>query len=148
MSIYTHTALHVLKGAVQRVLGAKWTASVYADNAGGRLTVSFSRKSTEEEILQIESLANAKIREGQRIEELEMDRKEAERRWGDAIYDIFPVPTHIKTLRILNIEGWNVNACKEQHCKCTSEVGKIKIENVRYRNVKQLMEISFTIEAS
>jgi len=53
----THTALHVLKGAVVRVLGAEWTAGVSVDGSHGRLTVQFDRKPTEEELAEIEELA-------------------------------------------------------------------------------------------
>ena len=41
--VRTHTALHVLKGAVVKVLGAEWTAGVAVDGSHGRLTVQFSR---------------------------------------------------------------------------------------------------------
>ncbi|MFQ6075200.1 MAG: alanyl-tRNA editing protein [Candidatus Bathyarchaeia archaeon] len=148
LSTRTHTALHVLKGAVQKVLGAKWTSSVYARDDRGRLTVSFDRKPTREELGRIEALANEKIREDQEIEEFEMEREEAEERWGEAIYDLFPLPPHIRRIKILNIEGWNVNACKERHCKTTGEVGGIKITKTRFRKAKQLLEISFTLETS
>lgn len=148
LSIRTHTALHVLKGAVQKVLGAMWTSSVYAEGDRGRLTVSFDRKPASEELERIEALANEKVREDQEIKELEMGREEAEERWGEVIYDLFPLPPHIRRIKILNIEGWNVNACKERHCKTTAEVGSIRITKARFRNIKQLLEISFTVDTS
>jgi alanyl-tRNA synthetase len=39
VEVRTHTALHVVKGAVVKVLGreAKWTASVYVNGNHGRL---------------------------------------------------------------------------------------------------------------
>src|SRR2546426_1433368 len=45
----THSALHVLKGAVQRVLGTEWTASVFVSGERGRLTVQAGRKPTRSE---------------------------------------------------------------------------------------------------
>ncbi|MDK2869043.1 MAG: alanyl-tRNA synthetase [Pyrococcus sp.] len=62
IEVRTHTALHVLKGAVVKVLGkdAKWTAGVYVNGNHGRLTVKFNRKPTQEEIREIERLANEK----------------------------------------------------------------------------------------
>jgi alanyl-tRNA synthetase len=50
--VRTHTALHILKGAVVRVLGegAMWTASVYTEGKHGRLTVQFDRKPTDDEV--------------------------------------------------------------------------------------------------
>jgi len=48
--VKAHAALHVVKGAVRKVLGAKWTASVHVSGSHGRLTVQFNRKPTDEEI--------------------------------------------------------------------------------------------------
>jgi alanyl-tRNA synthetase len=146
MLVRTHTALHVLKGAVQKVLGARWTAGVSVEDGKGRLVVQFHRKPTDDEVTLIEEEANQKISDDQGIEELEIDRSEAEARWGDRIYDLFPLPRELTRLRIVNIANWNVNACKERHCSRTGEIGGIRIQKVRFRDAKKLLEISFVIE--
>ena len=148
IEVRTHTALHVLKGAAAKVLGAKWTAGVYVEGIHGRLTIQLERKPTDEELAQVEQEANRKIEENAPIEELELDRAEAERRWGDAIYDLFPLPASLTRLRILHISGWNVNTCKEKHTKTTGEIGALRIMKTRYRLAKQLLEISFDISPS
>ncbi|MCD6480576.1 alanyl-tRNA editing protein [Candidatus Bathyarchaeota archaeon] len=145
LEVRTHTALHVLKGAVQKVLGARWTAGVYVKGSHGRLTVKYHRKPSREEMERVEEEANRKIEEDAPIEELEMTREEAEERWGDAIYDLFPLPPGVKRLKILHIEGWNVNACRERHTETTGEIGRIKIRKFRYRPSRELLEISFDI---
>jgi len=145
VEVRTHTALHVLKGAVVKLLGAKWTAGVYVECSHGRLTVQFERKPTDEEVTVVEQETNRKIAENAPIEELDLDRAEAERRWSDAIYDLFPLPASITRLRILHIPSWNVNACNKTHTKTTGEIGSLKITKVRYRNAKQLLELSFVI---
>lgn len=143
--VRAHTALHVLKGAVVKVLGAEWTAGVSVSGSHGRLTVQFDRRPADEEISEIEELANAKIREDTRIEVLELDRSDAEGRWGDAIYDLFPLPTSITRLKVFHLPGWNVNACNKKHTATTAEIGSIKINKSRFRASKQLLEISFDI---
>lgn len=145
IEVRTHTALHVLKGAVQRVLGAKWTAGVHVEGSHGRLTVQIDRKPTDDEIALVEEEANRKIMEDAPVEELEMDKAEAEERFGDAIYDLFPVPSSVKRLKILYIKDWNVNACKEKHTRSTGEIGCIRLVKVRYRPSKGLLEISFDV---
>lgn len=147
MEVKTHTALHVLKGAVVKVLGeeAKWTASVYVNGSHGRLTVKFNRKPSKEEIKEIEKLANEKIRENVPILVYELPREEAERRFGEDMYDLFPIPEEVKTLRVVVIEGWNVNACNKEHTKTTGEIGEIKIRKTRFRKSKGLLEISFDV---
>lgn len=147
MEVKTHTALHVLKGAVVKVLGeeAKWTASVYVSGNHGRLTVKFNRKPSEEEIKEIEGLANEKIRENVPIKVYELPREEAERRFGEDMYDLFPIPEEVRTLRVVVIEGWNINACNKEHTKTTGEIGEIKIRKVRFRKSKELLEIGFDV---
>jgi alanyl-tRNA synthetase len=144
--IRTHTALHVLKGAVAKVLGVKWTAGVSVQGSHGRLTVQFDRKPTEEEIRRIEKKANDKIKDDAQVEEYEMDRVDAEERWGDFIYDLFPIPEHITRLHIFHLPGWNINACNKEHTKRTGEIGSLKIRKTRSRVNKQLLEISYDIE--
>ncbi|RLF78707.1 alanyl-tRNA editing protein [Palaeococcus sp. (in: euryarchaeotes)] len=145
MEVKTHTALHVVKGAVVKVLGAKWTASVYTNGNHGRLTVKFNRKPTNEEINEIERLANEKVKENVPIKVYELPRGEAERRFGDEMYDLFPIPPEVKTLRVVVIDGWNINACNKEHTKTTGEIGEIKIRKVRFRKSKELLEISFDV---
>ena len=125
--VRTHTTLHVLKGAVVKVLGkdALWTASTYVSGKHGRLTVKFNRKPTSEEIKAIEELANQKVREALKVEVEVMPRSEAERVYGNIIYDLFPVPNEVKELSIVIIKDtdgsiWNINACNKQHCTTTA----------------------------
>ncbi|WP_297421343.1 alanyl-tRNA editing protein [Thermococcus sp.] len=145
--VRTHTALHVVKGAVVKVLGerAKWTASTYVKGNGGVLTVKFDRKPTPEEIAEIERLANEKVKENVPINVYELPREEAEKRFGEDMYDLFPVPEGVKTLKVVVIEGWNVNACSKEHTKRTGEIGRIKIRKIRFRRSKELLEIGFDV---
>jgi alanyl-tRNA synthetase len=145
VEVRTHTALHVLKGAVVRVLGAEWTAGVAVDGTHGRLTVQFDRKPTDEELAEIEELANEKIREDAPVEELELDRAVAEGRWGDGIYDLFPLPASITRLRVFHLPGWNVNACNKEHTTSTGEIGSLRIAKARFRAGKGLLEISYDV---
>lgn len=144
--VRAHTALHVVKGAVVKVLNAKWTASVYVRENHGVLTVKYDRKPTEEEVEEIERLANQKVGESVPIKLYELPREEAEKIFGEEMYDLFPVPESVKTLKVVVIEGWNVNACNKEHTKTTGEVGRIIIRKTRFRKSKGLLEISFDVE--
>ncbi|WP_456452274.1 alanyl-tRNA editing protein [Thermococcus sp.] len=147
VEVRTHTALHVVKGAVVKVLGekAKWTASTYVDGNHGRLTVKFDRKPTPEEVAEIERLANGKIRENVPVRVYELPRDDAERRFGEDMYDLFPIPPEIRTLKVVVIDYWNVNACNKAHTATTGEIGEIKIGKVRFRRSKGLLELSFDV---
>ena len=146
--VRTHTALHVLKGAVQRVLGAKLTASTYVTETHGGLTVQYDRKPTQEEVARIEEMANGKIAEDAPVEVLEMGRPEAEARWREAIHDLFPLPPTVTRLKIFNLRDWNVNTCNKQHTSRTGEIGRLKISKIRFRAQKGLLEIAFDLVKS
>jgi len=74
-----------------------------------------------------------------------LPRDEAERRFGEDMYDLFPIPEEVKTLKVVVIENWNVNACNKEHTNTTGEIGRIKIRKVRFRKSKELLEISFDV---
>jgi alanyl-tRNA synthetase len=143
--VRTHTAVHVLKGAVQQVLGAKWTTSVFVSGTHGRLTVQFDRKPTDEEVARIEQAANGKVSEGAEVVEFEMEKDEAEGHFGDSIYDAFPVPSSVTRLRIVRIPGWNINCCIEKHVDNTSQVGRIRVGAPRFRNSRKELELEFDL---
>ncbi len=147
IEVRTHTALHVVKGAVVKVLGedAKLTASTHIKGNRGVLTVRFYRKPSLGEVTEIERLANGKVRENVPINVYELPRAEAEKRFGEDMYDLFPVPEDVKTLKVVVIKNWNVNACKEEHARTTGEIGEIKIRKVRFRKSRGLLEISFDV---
>ncbi|MFH0979203.1 MAG: alanyl-tRNA editing protein [Candidatus Woesearchaeota archaeon] len=139
------SALHVLKGAVQKVTGATITTGVWQEGNMGRLTVEFDRDITEEENARIEGLAADKIRENAEIQTLKLERTEAEQRFGNAMYDKFPVPAHIRNLTVIYIPDWNVNCCIGQHTKMTGEIGVLSIRKTRFREAKKELEIGFEI---
>ncbi|MFX0113935.1 MAG: alanyl-tRNA editing protein [Candidatus Hodarchaeota archaeon] len=147
METRAHTALHILKGAARKVLGdeAKWTAGVHTTASGGKLTLKFTRKPTEEELREIENQANAMIQKDLPILMHRMSQAEARDRFRDEHLDLFPIPETIQTLSILEIKDWNVNACNKFHTKTTGEVGRLLITKIRFRQAKQRLEISFGI---
>ena len=143
--VRTHSAVHVLKGAAQKVLGVKWTASVYVSGRHGRITVQFERKPTDEEVARIEREANAKVAEGVEVLDFEMEKVEAEGHFGDDIYDLFPLPAGVTILKIVRIPDWNVNCCNHGHVDNTQEIGDIKVGRMRFRNEKKELEIEFDL---
>jgi alanyl-tRNA synthetase len=139
------SALHVIKGAVQKVTGATVTTAVGADRNLGRLTVEFDRDLREDEKQEIEELANEKIRENVEIQILLMAREEAERKFGNLMYDKFPVPGPIRELTIAYIPEWNVNCCIGEHTKTTGEIGSIRLRKTRFKSAKKEIEIAFEV---
>ncbi len=139
------SALHVLKGAAQKVIGTKITTGVWEEGDNGRLTVECLKNPSDEEIAQIQGEVDAKINEDVSIENFEMGRAEAESKFGSIIYDKFPVPPHITRLKLVQIKDWNINCCVGNHVQSTGELGSIKITHTRFRNAKNQLEISFKV---
>jgi alanyl-tRNA synthetase len=83
---------------------------------------------TEEEIKKIEALANNVIDNAIDIKVSLLPRNEAEKKYGFTLYQ-GGVPM-TPTIRVVEIPGWDAQACFGTHVKNTSEVGVIKIVNV------------------
>ena len=143
--VRAHSALHVVKGAVQKALGASLTTSTFVRGGHGRLTVRFERSPSPEEEAEIERLTNQKVAEGVEMIEFEMEKEEAEAHFGNAIYDLFPIPAEVTRLKIVRIADWNVNCCAERHVENTSLIGKLRLGRIRFRNSRKEVEIEFDL---
>ena len=124
-----HTATHVILAAARRVLGPHvWQAGAEKTEEKGRLDITHHKPLTEEEVRRIEELANMVVDERRPAKVYYMDRGEAESKLGFTIYQ-GGAPL-VRTLRIVEIEGWDVEACGGTHLANTGEIGGIKIVNV------------------
>jgi alanyl-tRNA synthetase len=121
-----HTGTHILLGAMRRVLGNHiWQQGVQKGVERTRLDVSHFRRIELNELRKIERLANDIVRENRPVYTMWMDRNEAEQKYGFDLYQGGVVPG--KRVRVVDIEGWNTQACAGTHYTKTGEVGFIKI---------------------
>lgn len=121
-----HTAAHLVNGAARNVLGNHvWQAGSHISEQSGRLDITHYQRLTSEELKDIEYIANQKVLEGLPVYKQVMDRTEAEQRYGFRLYQGGAVPG--KVLRVLNIPGFDVEACGGTHVDNTYEIGFIKI---------------------
>ncbi len=121
-----HTATHIINGAARAVLGKHvWQAGAEKKPEMAHLDITHYKALSKEELRKIEKLANEIVLKNLRIEKLELPRTEAEQRFGFVIYQGGAVPG--KKLRIVNIPGFDVEACGGTHADFTGEVGLIKI---------------------
>ncbi|MCS7133344.1 MAG: alanine--tRNA ligase [Candidatus Caldarchaeum sp.] len=121
-----HTATHVLLGAVRRVLGKHaWQAGARKEPEKGRLDIYHHKRLTAEQIRVIENLANKIVARRIPIRISWMDRNEAEEIYGFGLYQGGEVP--LGTIRVVEIPGWDAEACGGIHCENTEDVGLIKI---------------------
>jgi alanyl-tRNA synthetase len=121
-----HTSTHVLNASARNTLGSWiWQHSAFKDVDYARLDITHHSNLTEEEITKIEDLANTTVRRNIPVLINQFERGEAEQQYGFRIYQGGVVP--VKLVRIVNIEGFDVEACGGTHVQKTGELGLIKI---------------------
>ena len=124
-----HTATHIVLGAARKVLGSHvWQAGAEKTPEKARLDITHHKPITPEEVRRIEELANKVIDERRPVLQSYMERNEAEGKYGFVLYE-GGVPSGRK-IRVVEIPGWDVEACFGTHVTNTGEIGGIKIINV------------------
>lgn len=124
-----HTATHIILGVARKVLGSHvWQAGAEKTPLRGRLDITHYKSVSEEELKQIEELANKVIVEGREVKVHYMPKYEAEKRYGFVLYEGGVVLEPV--IRVVEIEGLDAEACFGTHLKNTREVGALKIVKV------------------
>jgi misacylated tRNA(Ala) deacylase len=125
----THTAMHILCGVVFR----DYRASVTGGNMGplqGRMDFEFASLQKDLVIL-IENAVNLEISNSLNVTWRSIPRKEAFQIPDLIRTKINLLPDHINEVRVVEIEGLDLQADGGTHVKNTSEVGLIKISDYK-----------------
>jgi alanyl-tRNA synthetase len=121
-----HSATHILNSAARNSLGSwVWQNSAFKEEQYARLDITHHSALTREEIRQIEKTANEVVQRNLPIIIDIFERSDAEERYTFRIYQGGAVPSN--NVRIVNIDGWDVEACGGTHVNKTGEIGLIKI---------------------
>lgn len=136
----THTALHVLCGTVFREYGAQVT--------GGNMATDKARMDFEledlnaERVTHIEMLANQAIRAGLPVSWRSLPREEAFQIPDLIRTKINLLPPAIAEIRVVDIEGLDLQADGGTHVHNTREVGGIKVIGTRSKGrINKRLEI-------
>ncbi|MGF3584634.1 MAG: alanine--tRNA ligase [Thermoplasmatota archaeon] len=121
-----HTGTHVVNGALRKLFGEHiWQAGSQLGVNEARFDFSHYKPVSEEEIKQIEKLANDFVKKGAVVEKKVMERNDAERTYGFRLYQGGVPPGNM--IRVLNIPGIDVEACGGTHLNNIKEIEKIRI---------------------
>ncbi|MCE4606410.1 MAG: alanine--tRNA ligase [Desulfurococcales archaeon] len=124
-----HTATHVILGAARRVLGSHvWQAGAEKTVEKARLDITHHKPLTREEIKEIERLANYAVDDRRKVSAFILDRNTAEEKYGFKLYQGGVPKTPY--IRVVDIDGWDTQACFGTHLQNSGEIGGIKIVNV------------------
>jgi alanyl-tRNA synthetase len=121
-----HTATHLLVAAARKVLGDHiWQAGAQKGVKKSRIDLSHYQRISEEELHEIELIANRWVMENIPVNIEWMNRTEAEKKYGFILYQGGVVPG--SSIRVVQISGVDVQACAGTHCDQTGQIGLIKI---------------------
>ncbi|KAG2476184.1 MAG: hypothetical protein NPMRTH5_1150002 [Nitrosopumilales archaeon] len=125
-----HTSTHILNSSSRTILGSwVWQHSAFKEVDHARLDITHHSALTDDEVRKIEELANAKVKENIPVTIQNFDRGTAEQKYGFRIYQGGVVP--VKSVRIVSIADFDVEACGGTHTKTTKEVELIKIKRAK-----------------
>lgn len=121
-----HSATHIILGAARRVLGPHiWQAGSQLDVDSARVDISHYKRVTQDELDQIEMLANQTALQHIQVDHGFVPKEKAESEHGFGLYQ-GGVP-FAKEIRVVKMGDFDVEACGGTHVDCTSDIGYIKI---------------------
>ena len=121
-----HTATHILNYVSRKVLGNHvWQNGSNLKPEYGTLDITHYDNLSTDEIFKIEREVNDIIFENKKVFVEELDRGEAEKKYGFVLYQGGAIP--MKTLRIVKIEDSDIEACGGIHMMSTGGIGIFKI---------------------
>jgi alanyl-tRNA synthetase len=125
-----HTAAHIIFAASREVLGPHvWQNGAKKTEIQAHLDITHYASLTYEEEIKIQDTANRIVMGSHPISKTMEMKDHAEKEHGFRLYQGGVVPGN--TLRIVEIENVDVEACCGTHCDNTAEVGWIKITSTK-----------------
>ncbi len=137
-----HTATHIINGAARRVLGNHvWQAGAAKTEEKGRIDITHYDILSDEELKKIEDEANRIVQMNIPLKKDVEPKNIAEAAHGFRLYQGGAVPG--KEIRVVEIPGFDVEACGGTHLNLTGEAGTIRI--LRSTKVQDgIIRIEFT----
>jgi misacylated tRNA(Ala) deacylase len=130
------TAEHILARTIERRFSDVEFVIAKFEGNNGRMEISSKTdlRKTDQTMLQAE--INSVIRKNLRVNKYIIEREDAEKE-----FNLKRLPSNVKEVRIVEIEGFDKTPCKDPHVENTSEIGHFEILKVekagkdRYRFV-------------
>ena len=121
-----HTAVHIVGGAARQVLGPHiYQAGANKSTEMARLDITHFNRLTRGDLDAIEALANDVLVQVQRTEKTELNRKDADKKYGFDLYQ-GGAPKG-SSIRILRIADHDIQACGGTHHDEPGQIGSIRI---------------------
>ena len=121
-----HTATHLILASAKQVLGFHtWQGGAQKGYDRSRVDIQHFGRITDEQLRQIEEIANRTVLENRPVEKVWLPRDEAEKEFGMQLYQ-GGVPKG-RLVRVVKVKDFDVECCGGTHVVGTNEIGPIKI---------------------
>jgi alanyl-tRNA synthetase len=142
-----HTGTHVVNGAARTLLGSHiWQTGAQKGLDRSRLDITHYAKLTHEELQKIEMIANEAVLKGYEVDKAWLPRDQAEKLHGFRLYQGGVPPG--KKVRVVDVKGFDVEACAGTHLNNTREIGMIKLlRSERIQDGVERLEFSVGLAA-
>ena len=124
-----HTASHVVYGAGRKLFDHRGYGGFDIGEDAVRLDFETPEGDETLDPLTVERMANEAVWESRDVEWYEMDAAEA-RADDDIVFNLGEETDATDTVRIVEIDGWDVSACGGTHVGNTGEIGPIRVRSV------------------
>jgi alanyl-tRNA synthetase len=125
-----HTAAHVINGAARNLFGNHvWQAGAHKAVEEARLDITHYENLTPEQRDQLEREVNKVVLQNLKVDIQFMQRDVAEGLHGYRLYQGGAVPG--KVIRVVDIKGFDAEACGGIHCPDTNYIGPVRIRRTK-----------------
>jgi misacylated tRNA(Ala) deacylase len=119
------TAEHILARTVEhKIPNTRFIISKFEENIG-KMEISAETDLRKINRAMLQDEVNAIIQKNLQVNKYIIERKEAE-----AKFDLTRLPSSVKEIRIVEIEGFDKTPCKDPHVENTREIGYFEILKV------------------
>lgn len=121
-----HTATHLILASAKQVLGFHtWQGGAQKGYDRSRVDIQHFQRINDDQLRQIEEIANNAVLDNRPVEKAWMPRDEAEKRFGMQLYQ-GGIPKG-REVRVVTVRDLDVECCGGTHVLSTNEIGPIKI---------------------
>jgi Ser-tRNA(Ala) deacylase AlaX len=120
------TAEHILARTIEHTIpNSKFIISTFKEDSG-KIEVYAEKDLRKIDLSKLQNHVNTIIQKNLKVKKYVMQRKEAETE-----FDLTRLPSSVKKIRIVEIEGFDKTPCKDPHVENTSEIGCFEILKVK-----------------
>lgn len=124
-----HTASHLVYGAGRKLFDDHGYGGFDIGEEKVRLDFETDRAATDVNALTFERLVNEAVWESKAVTWEEMDANVARER-SDIVFNLSDDAGDAETVRVVEVEDWDIAACGGTHVRNTPEIGPVKVTDV------------------